>query len=387
MIVSNLPHSLEKVVFGAAFNQPIYYLPPNVSYIQFGHSFNQNVDFLPPKVHTIKFGHKFNRSVDRLPSGLLHLEFGTHFDKSIKFLPRNLQTLILGQKFSKYFNNVTCDIKYLSTWRTGLSCFTNLEKMQIITKETIFPNIILSSNLLWLSIVCSDSISPTILVDSSRQNIPPTVTHLSCTNVHIADIFKLPPKLVWLHVGGREGSCVTLYSELPTTLTHIQFEAKIDISHLWFTNLPDHVTHLSLPDNYDHPTTFPKCLTHLELGRCYNQPLDNLPLSLSHLSIGCFRSSGSVYCHTLDNLPDSITHLFIHVPDFTHTIHRFPNSLLHLAVYSSVIFPYHHSLHTLWTYHVRPYLISHFHSTSYFYSDHNDFMPKKNELFGLVFPS
>ena len=45
--------------------------------------------------------------------------------------------------------------------------------------------------------------------------------------------------------------------------------------------------HLTLKDEYNQPLeNLPQSLTHLTLGRMYNQLLDNLSQSLTHLTLG-----------------------------------------------------------------------------------------------------
>jgi hypothetical protein len=52
-------------------------------------------------------------------------------------------------------------------------------------------------------------------------------------------------------------------------------------------NLPNSLTHLTLGWNYNQKLdNLPNSLTHLTLGYNYNQKLDNLPNNLTHLTLG-----------------------------------------------------------------------------------------------------
>lgn len=57
-----------------------------------------------------------------------------------------------------------------------------------------------------------------------------------------------------------------------------------------------------------------------------DQPVDNLPLSLTHLEFGYS------FNHTVENLPSSLTHLTFGV-SFNQSIDNLPSSLTHLKFY------------------------------------------------------
>lgn len=125
-----LPNSIEKLVFGFSFNQPIDIYPPNLKILEFGSRFNQTVDNLPDGLiklnltgcfnqsldnlpRTLKvlslFGiypSHFNQSVDNLPSDLEELYFSGEFNKSIDFLPSTLKIIYLSSFFNQKINNL-----------------------------------------------------------------------------------------------------------------------------------------------------------------------------------------------------------------------------------------------------------------------------------------
>lgn len=54
-----------------------------------------------------------------------------------------------------------------------------------------------------------------------------------------------------------------------------------------------------------HLPLLPPSLTHLTIGKSFSGNVDNLPLSLTHLSF----VHDSVFNHSIDNLPPHLTHL------------------------------------------------------------------------------
>ena len=71
-------------------------------------------------------------------------------------------------------------------------------------------------------------------------------------------------------------------------------------------NLPNSITHIILGTCFSQSVDYlPESLIYLRLGILFNQSLDNLPLSLTHLMIN------SKFTHTLNNLPEKIIYLKI----------------------------------------------------------------------------
>ncbi len=65
-----LPLSLEDLIFGDGFNQPVRDLPPGLTSLRFGNSFNQSVMDLPTGLKSLRFRKSFDQPV---PVGLKHL--------------------------------------------------------------------------------------------------------------------------------------------------------------------------------------------------------------------------------------------------------------------------------------------------------------------------
>ena len=106
-------------------------------------------------------------------------------------------------------------------------------------------------------------------------------------------------------------------------------------------NLPDCLTHLTFGINFNQPVTYqtessqngksptllPNSLTNLEFvyGSQFNQPVNNLPRSLTYLAFGC------EFNQPVNNLPRSLTHLmFAEYSKFNQPVDNLPESLTHL---------------------------------------------------------
>jgi len=80
---------------------------------------------------------------------------------------------------------------------------------------------------------------------------------------------------------------------------------------------------------YDHPLDrLPSSLTRLQLERDYDHPLDQLPSSLR-----CLVIEGS-FNRPLDHLPRSLTELALKGPDFNQPLDHLPHALVELALLS-----------------------------------------------------
>ena len=84
------------------------------------------------------------------------------------------------------------------------------------------------------------------------------------------------------------------------------------------------------------PKKYPSNLTHLTLGKKFNQPIDNLPKSLKYLIFdnrdGDYQPIDNRDCdfnQPIDNLPNSITHLTFS-RKFNCPVDNLPNSLINL---------------------------------------------------------
>jgi hypothetical protein len=82
---------------------------------------------------------------------------------------------------------------------------------------------------------------------------------------------------------------------------------------------------LFFSDDFNQPVdNLPLSLTHLTFGFNFNQSVDKLPLSLTHLYFGCW------FNQPVDNLPTNLTYLFFS-DDFNQPVDNLPLSLTHLT--------------------------------------------------------
>jgi hypothetical protein len=114
---------------------------------------------------------------------------------------------------------------------------------------------------------------------------------------------------------------------LPNTLTHLTFCGEFNQK---IDNLPNTLTHLTFDwySRFNQKTeNLPNTLTHLTFGRKFNQKIENLPNTLTHLTF-----SGE-FNQKIENLPNTLTHLtFGWYSDFNQKIYNLPNTLTYLKI-------------------------------------------------------
>lgn len=161
--------------------------------------------------------------------------------------------------------------------------------------------------------------------------------------------------------------------EICKAFNHIKFNND-SVDTVWkgsLSWLPDNITHLELPNNYNEPLlklpnnlkilklglrynqninlpegleqficvyehmdlwnqniVYPKSLKKLILGNKFNQPLDNLPPNLETLMINSY-----IFNHPLDNLPYNLKHLIIiSCSNFDKSLDNLPATLKSLVI-------------------------------------------------------
>ena len=96
-IIPDFPASIESLVFGTSFNQPLH---PN----------------LPPQLKELIFGHLYSYPIPHiLPESLVHMEFSSYYDHPLPpKLPSNLQVLIFGYKYDHPLPSILPDtLRYI----------------------------------------------------------------------------------------------------------------------------------------------------------------------------------------------------------------------------------------------------------------------------------
>ena len=102
-----------------------------------------------------------------------------------------------------------------------------------------------------------------------------------------------------------------------------------------FSNYPDNfllgykLKFLHIDGSFDNPIdNLPITLKHLILIGKFSNNLDNLPTNLIKLKF----TKGSKYNHPLDNLPNSLIILILDLLNYDHNFHNLPNSLKFLSL-------------------------------------------------------
>jgi hypothetical protein len=111
---------------------------------------------------------------------------------------------------------------------------------------------------------------------------------------------------------------------LPPSLTHLTLGYAFDRS---VNQLPATLTHLTFGSYFNQSVdNLPPALTHLTLGTYFDQPVDRLPTKLTHLTVGyLFRQS-------LENIPTTVTHLTLSseydltIPAWVKNVTRTPDN-------------------------------------------------------------
>jgi len=89
----------------------------------------------------------------------------------------------------------------------------------------------------------------------------------------------------------------------------------------------------------------PEGVTHLQLGRRFNKPIMNLPLTLTHLIIAANEIAYCDFNQSLDYLPEGLEYLIIKLNQvFKMPINNLPKSLKHLRFSCKV---FHHPINNL----------------------------------------
>eukprot|EP01112_Ceratiomyxa_fruticulosa_P014283 TRINITY_DN4079_c0_g1_i3.p1 TRINITY_DN4079_c0_g1~~TRINITY_DN4079_c0_g1_i3.p1 ORF type:complete len:209 (-),score=20.25 TRINITY_DN4079_c0_g1_i3:7-633(-) len=163
----------------------------------------------------------------------------------------------------------------------------------------------------WFSVVNNEQFSWSVHMLNKSTVIKPLVL----VSKDIAETIKpFTEKNFWFFQTRRGLTNAVLHFYSPKKLRKVQvidFELFTSLKLSDFFNqpisnmLPLKLTHLQFGLRFNHPIDgiLPPDLKFLHFEYVYNHPLNQLPLKLSHLTIGgCFN-------HPLLNLPPSLTHL------------------------------------------------------------------------------
>jgi FNIP Repeat len=149
------------------------------------------------------------------------------------------------------------------------------------------------------------TLSPQKVIVYTVSSIPPAATHAKLIlndpqefhDTHLT----LPSTLTNLILQSHETVAHDQVNQivtkaLPPTLTWLnKFNQPVD-------KLPLTLTHLTTGDNFNQPVDkLPLILTHLTTGFYFNQPVDKLPPTLTHLT------TGRQFNQPVDKLPSTLT--------------------------------------------------------------------------------
>ena len=202
-------------------------------------------------------------------------------------------------------------------------------------------------------------------------SLPSNLTHLRLGTCYTRSLPYLPQTLTHITIASNSKQCPLLDSPLPNLrcldLQETRFDSPISVEHY------SQLTHLALPINSPIPP-LPPLLTYLHLGSRFNEPVNDLPTSLTRLIFPYVCDFdrplpklppslthlilGSVFNHPIDSLPPSLTYLYFD-NFFNKSINNLPLTLTHLVLESSCR---HSNVHTL------PPSLTHLYSHHLFFS-------------------
>ena len=229
-------------------------------------------------------------------------KYNQQFD-SIYFNRYHIRDSIFGDYLWKLLYDPNCAHGLI----TFLKKIRNLKSYSSSALETIAK---LNTNLHVVDIYFKDQIPKlpisvkkvTVSVRETRtnvENLPDTVEILILPQ-YDRIIEKLPNSLIHLQLDYIDTSIIRKF---PPGLTKLFFAAYwVDTNTIEpnIDNIPDTVEELRLPFHFNYPVThWPANLKYLDTHGLFKQPLDNLPLGLKTLEIGCGLRS-------LNNLPSSV---------------------------------------------------------------------------------
>lgn len=217
----------------------------------------------------------------------LRLALGKRFNKPITILPSSLKHLTIGSitsgfKFHKYESYFTHPLDYLPPSLTHLHMFEAV--------STKFPTgltyLTLSGYTIHKCPILPPNLTHLTLSGAAREIscLPATLTHLvfRTRSVGVTDLDSYQPRILYGKIGNYWGHFDQCLDNLLPLLTHLvlptSFSRPVD-------NLPLSLVHLSFHSYTDMPLYRPRCLEFI-----FNQPVDQLPPNLTFLTGPCIQS-------------------------------------------------------------------------------------------------
>ncbi|GAM24647.1 hypothetical protein SAMD00019534_078220, partial [Acytostelium subglobosum LB1] len=290
----SIPRSIIELTMTNQFNQLITpgSLPPSLTILSLGQSFNQPIapGTLPDTLTSLAFGESYNHNitVGVLPASITHLTlFGTE-PPQLKAWPRSLLTLVYG---------IAQPIKS-DTLPSTLTSLSLVAKYN----HDIIPNTLPPS--LTRLVLCNPDykqqikswILPGELTDLivmsehgqfESDALPASLSSLTISGVTKSNFVHFPASITALSLSYKFNNTITM-GWLPRSLTILtlgnMFDQVIEVGALPMT-----LTVLDIGDRYDRTIVkglLPPGLRSLSLGARFNQPIEELPQSLTSLCLG-----------------------------------------------------------------------------------------------------
>jgi hypothetical protein len=332
-------------------------LPPSLTHLTFGFDFNLVVNHWPQNVTHLTFGYTFNLPVKKLPKSLIHLIFGKQFNQAFNDPPPALQLLHFGRDFKQSIENLPNTLQTLLTFTSGPitlpPCLSTLHHCSITNNlngplpHTIKTLTISGGNdsidfstlsLTHLKLLDTATFSPPL------DRLPGTLQNLNICGNWNGPLTSLPPNLSDLRINSTDFDHPL--DQLPSSINHFILGRKCTKFLHSLDSIPSSITHLDILVDIEQPIQFKKHphLTHLTLGKKFNQPIDSLPHSITHLTFGhkfnrpvnylppniTRLKFGNSFNQSVNSLPPKITHLSFGY-DFNKPVNNLPPSLTHLT--------------------------------------------------------
>jgi hypothetical protein len=281
----------DKVVKYSPKNAVVYYPESSIFLIYYITQFLMCFLTVPPKVTKLTVvcfsPHYFHEFIDFFPPTLTHLSF-QQFDGPHNFIfPPSLTHLLTVKTYEPPFHSLPPSLTHLTTfgfWHRTPYLPPNLTHLSL-GRYYDQPLTNLPPTLTHLKLGSS--------FNQPIDHFPPSITHLQVGRKFRQPVQKLPASLTHLIVA--EDFCLPL-DNLPRTLTHLiappDFLQPLDtlpptVSHVIFDRSLHfrHHHHFIVQENYLNKL-LPSSITHLITSWYFDEKVDNLPQSLTHLTFG-----------------------------------------------------------------------------------------------------
>ena len=365
--LDNLPNSITYLEFGSHFNHPLNNLPNTITHLTIGSKFNHPLNNLPNTITHLSFSKysKFNQLVDNLPKSLTHLEFGYHFNQSINNLSNTITHLTFNSA-PQNRNDINFNHKYeiLLVRMASIGNFTILKKFINLSKNIGIAKYIVENKYIW------DLSLTTLIINKGDwyayniyQNYGcPKINNknfINLTNVDIPEYLKESKLYDVINIYGSidipkeffkkkliikcDNDLINyiqilnywIIKRIPIKIYNYVFNNKkdIDMEKLNKTFGKNYlINEIQMIINHVNKFEIDSDGIHIEFDGEFNHPVDKLPNTITHLTIG---EHDSKFNQELGKLPNSITHFIFNdsygnESKFNKKIYNLPENLWYL---------------------------------------------------------